>query len=84
MKDKVLVTVEYVGKVDFTEEAPTEAVLQSIKARAMKQFELDPGSADLYILQYNGADLDDHSHIGDLQKNPVVLKLVLADEVPKG
>lgn len=83
-ESKVLVTVQYLGQDDFVEEVAARAALQSIKVRAMKKFELDPGAANEYVLQYGTADLKDQSHIGDLGGAAVTLRLVLKEDVTKG
>lgn len=84
MADKVQVIVSYVGKADFTDEVPPTADIQSIKVRAMGQFELDPGSAALYVLQLKGGDIADHTKIGSLGTGPIRLELTLKQDVPKG
>ncbi len=84
MQNAVTVTVQYVGKDDFTDEFPHDAALQSVKVRAMNAFGLDPSASDEYVLQLNGADLADHSHLGDANGDVVILRLVLKDDVPKG
>lgn len=83
-ESKVSVTVQYVGQDDFVEEVAAQAAVHAIKVRAMKKFELDPGAAEEYVLQYGTADLKDHSHIGDLGVEAVTLRLVLKEDVTKG
>jgi hypothetical protein len=82
--NKIDVVVKYVGKSDFTDNVPAEMVLQAVKAQALKYFELDPGSADKYVLQYGGADVSQNKHAGDFGVNPVTFTLMLAKEVNKG
>jgi hypothetical protein len=83
-KQKVSVTVQYVGKNDYVDpDVPGSQDLQAIKVHAMKVFELNPGDASRYVLQFNGADVSDKTKIGQLG-TVVVLKLVLAEEVAKG
>jgi hypothetical protein len=83
MHDKVSVTVQYAGKQDFAESVPASEELQAIKVRAMKAFELNAGDASRYVLQFNGADVKEHTKVGALG-NTVALTLALADEVAKG
>lgn len=83
-KQKVSVTVQYVGNNDFVDpDAPGSEELQAIKVRAMKAFGLNPGDADRYVLQFNGADVSEKTKVEKFG-TVVVLKLTLADEVPKG
>ncbi len=82
--DKVDVIVKYVGKSDFSDNVPAEMVLQALKVHALKYFQLDPGSADKYVLQYDGADVNQNKHVGDFAVNPVTFTLMLAKEVNKG
>ena len=84
MAEKIQVVVSYVGKADFTDEFPATADIQSIKVRAMRQFDLDPASADQYVLQFNGGDIADHGKIGSLGVPPIRLELTLRQDVPKG
>jgi hypothetical protein len=81
--NKVTVTVQYVGQVDFTDEVPPAQLLQAIKVHAMKKFGLEPGAESRYGLSLNGTELSDQTHVGDLG-NPVVLTLALLHEVAKG
>lgn len=83
-KQKVSVTVQYVGKNDYVDpDVPGSQELQAIKVHAMKVFELNTGDASRYVLQFNGADVSDKTKVGQLG-TVVVLKLVLAEEVAKG
>ncbi len=82
--NKVDVIVKYVGKNDFTDTVPAEMVIQAVKVQALKYFELDTGSAGKYVLQYGGADVNQHKHVGDFGVNPAVFTLMLASEVNKG
>jgi hypothetical protein len=84
MAEQVQVVVSYVGKADFTDEVPVSADIQSIKVRAMRHFDLDPGSAGQYVLQLNGGDVADHGKIGSLGAGPIRLELTLKQDVPKG
>ena len=81
---KIDIIVKYVGKTDFTDKVPAEMVLKAVKMQAMKFFELDPGSANKYVIQYNGADVNETKHVGDFGTNPVTFTLMLAKEVNKG
>ncbi len=82
--NKIDVIVKYVGKNDFTDRVPAEMVLQAVKVHAMKFFELDAGSVNKYVLQYNGADTNEAKHVGDFGANPATFTLMLTSEVNKG
>lgn len=84
MKNEITVKVTYVGNDDFTNNFPGSVILHSIKVRAMKSFELDEGSADKYVLQLNGIDVDDKSHLESLGTGEIVFTLMLKEEVTKG
>lgn len=80
----ISVVVQYVGKIDYRDDFAPNVVFQAVKVHAMKHFELDPSSADRYVLQYNGTDMSDRGHLADLHAPTVTLTLALEDEVPKG
>jgi len=82
-KEKVSVTVTYVGRDDFVAEVAASEPLQAIKGKAMKKFELNPGDEDRYVLQFNGVDMQDATKVGTLGA-VVVLKLMLKEEPAKG
>ena len=84
MSKKINVVVEYVGQNNFSEEIPPETSIQAVKVRAMHFFQLDPGSAGKYVLQYNGSDIEESRHVGDFGTSTVVLTLTLKNEVNKG
>jgi hypothetical protein len=81
--EKVNVTVKYVGNQDFTDAVPASAPAQTVKIHALKQFELEPSSADKYVLQFNGVDVDDKAKVGTFGSAPV-FTLVLKEDVVKG
>jgi hypothetical protein len=84
MKNEIAIKVTYVGHDDFTNDFPKSVILHSIKIRAMKSFELEEGSADKYVLQLNGIDMDDKSHLESLGTDEIVFTLMLKEEVTKG
>jgi len=83
-KEKIDVTVTYVGHEPFTDLVPPNTSLQSVKVHAMKSFNLEPDASDKYVLQYDGADVADNRHVGDFNKENVVLTLTLKQDVNKG
>lgn len=84
MKNEITIKVTYVGHDDFTDNFPGAVILHSIKIRAMKSFELDEDSADKYVLQLNGIDMDDKSHLKSLGTDEIAFTLMLKEEVTKG
>jgi hypothetical protein len=84
MKNEIAVKVLYVGNDDFISVFPGNIVLHSVKLKAMKSFELDEGSMDKYVLQHNGVDADDKTHLEAWGAGEIVFTLILKDEVTKG
>lgn len=81
---KINVTVQYLGNEDYKDVVSSETVFQSIKMKAVHNFELDPASSDKYTLQYIGSDISDHAHVDTLGESDIILTLTLKEEVPKG
>lgn len=81
---RVTVTVQYVGHDDFVETFQANVPVKAIKLAAMRKFGLEPSAADQYVLQFDGADLSDDKHVGELGMTAVKLTLSLKHDVPKG
>ena len=84
MKKRIVVTVQYVGDIDFVEEVPEDMELQAVKINAMKHFELEVGKNADYTLQFNGADISDHGKVGDFDRVQLTLTLTMTKEPTKG
>lgn len=81
---KIEATVSYTGHDDYQGEFSPEVPVGTVKRKAMDKFEIEPSAAEKYALQFNGANLDEHTKIGDLGRHEVKLVLVLKQPQQKG
>lgn len=81
---KVDLTVDYTGAKPFHEIIHDNPTFHHIKHQALKAFGLEPAAGNKYVLQYEGTDVDEKRHIDSLDKQKVVLLLMLKDEPVKG
>lgn len=82
--DKFRITVLYVGKEPFEETLHGDPTFGGVKVEAMTVFDLEPASAEKYVLQFEGTDLDDAKHVSTLGQKKLTLTLTLAKEPVKG
>lgn len=84
-RHEIEVVVSYIGHQPWKHPFPTAATVHTVKVEAMtKGFGLEASAADNYVLQLNGADLPEGTEIGQLNKRPLHVELVLAKEPHKG
>jgi len=81
---KISVEVAYTGQDPYKDTFAPEVPLGTVKRKAMHQFGLEESSADKYILQFDGANLDDKATVGSLGKPEVRLTLTLKKPQEKG
>jgi hypothetical protein len=84
VEKKVVGTVLYTGQDSYVGEFAPEVPLGTVKRKAMKQFGIEESAADLYALQYEGANQDDKVKIGDLGAKEVTFTLVRVKPQEKG
>jgi hypothetical protein len=80
----ITVTVTYVGVEPFVEEVHGNPTLEHVKRAAMKKFELEQSAAAKYVLQFQGTDLDDKTHVETFGQTTLTLVLALKQEPVKG
>jgi hypothetical protein len=81
---KIQVAVAYTGQDDYFGEFTPEVPIGTVKRKAMHEFGIEESAADNYVLQLAGVNLDDHTKVGDLGKNPLKLTLLLKRPQEKG
>ena len=80
----VEVKVDYTGHEHFSGKFTPETLAGLVKTDAMAKFELEPSSADKYVLQHNGVNVDDGTAIGNYDKHDIKFTLALKEPQQKG
>ena len=81
---EIKVSVSYTGHDPYEHKFTPETTLGTVKAKAMELFKIEPGAADKYVLQFDGASYDDATKIGKFGKCELPLVLLLKKPQEKG
>lgn len=79
-RERLPVTVVFLGRDDFHTDLPEIATLRQLKLLALVHFGLEPEAADRYVLRNHGTNCSDEQSLAILGERPVSLTLVAAAE----